>query len=270
MKLVFEIGQEIWKLKRELGFVVAKEDFKRAFDLRERIKKLEAKRDSIDALYETGRYERLITLERPTTAEYLRHLELLDLQERMNYEALRRQRELEEQMRRKLLKEEQDRLGLHRDDGIDKSAWWDKADDKKILNKQRQKKEKKEEDDDDLNKFNNPFAYNEGDVDLEPYVNPMLHSAGEKLVDIPIEILRRLHQLGYLNVFGARAWIGIHGESWRIREAMAQAVLNFLEMGIPEKYLNGKSKRLFGATMEFARLACEDKIMSIYFIGSFE
>jgi len=32
-------------------------------------------------------------------------------------------------------------------------------------------------------------------------------------------VLRRLHQLGYLNIFGARAWTGISGESWRIREA---------------------------------------------------
>ncbi len=51
----------------------------------------------------------------------------------------------------------------------------------------------KEEEEDDLLNFNNPFAFNEGDVDLELYVNPLLNSAGEKLPEIPIELLRRLH-----------------------------------------------------------------------------
>ena len=97
----------------------------------------------------------------------------------------------------------------------------------------------------------------------------MLAQAGEKIQDIPIEILRRLHQLGYLNVFGARAWTGIHSESWRIREAIAQAVLNFLEMPLPDKYVTGggKTKKLFLATMEFSKLCLEDKILQIYFIG---
>ena len=48
---------------------------------------------------------------------------------------------------------------------------------------------------------------------------------------------------------------------------MAQAVLNFLEMPLPDKYMNGKSKKLFLASMEFAKIAMEDKILSIYFIG---
>ena len=41
MRLVFEIGKEIWKIKRELGFAVAKEDYLRAMELRNRLKKLE-------------------------------------------------------------------------------------------------------------------------------------------------------------------------------------------------------------------------------------
>jgi centrosomal protein CEP104 len=96
MRSVFEIGKELFSLKRELGHVVAKEDFTRAIELRDRIKRLEAKRDTFDALYETSRYEAMVSLKRPSTAEYLRNLELLDAQERMNAEALRRQRELEE------------------------------------------------------------------------------------------------------------------------------------------------------------------------------
>lgn len=38
-------------------------------------------------------------------------------------------------------------------------------------------------------------------------------------------------------------------------------------MPLPKKYLEGKSKRLFEASMEMARIACEDKILQIYLIG---
>lgn len=38
-------------------------------------------------------------------------------------------------------------------------------------------------------------------------------------------------------------------------------------MPLPDKYLDGKSKVLFLACMELAKIACEDKILSIYFIG---
>ncbi|CAD8106995.1 unnamed protein product [Paramecium primaurelia] len=265
MKLIFEIGKEIWKLKRELSFCVAKEDYLRAMELRNRLKRLEAKRDTFDALYETSRYEKMINLQRPTTAEYMRHLEYLEMQEQMNADALRRQRELEEQNRRRMIQEEQNLLGKSTDNKIDKTPWWEKGGDDRNI-KKKKKKEKKEDDEPLLN-FNNPFAFNEGDVDLELYLNPLLAQAGEKMVDIPLEILRRLHQLGYLTVFGAKAWTGIHSDSWRIREACAQAVLNFLEMPLPDKYKNGKTKKLFLAAMEFAKICMEDKILSIYFIG---
>jgi centrosomal protein CEP104 len=73
-------------------------------------------------------------------------------------------------------------------------------------------------------------------------------------------------------------WTGIHSENWRVREAVAQAVLNFLEMPLPDRYQNryifirysnGKTKKLFLASMEFAKLAVEDKILQIYFLGIF-
>jgi centrosomal protein CEP104 len=38
-------------------------------------------------------------------------------------------------------------------------------------------------------------------------------------------------------------------------------------MPLPDKYANGKTKRLFLASMEFAKICMEDKILSIYFIG---
>lgn len=89
-RIIFELGLKIWKMRRELDHVVAKEDFSRAIELRKRLKAMEAERDRIDALYETCRYERLVALNRPSTAEYLRHLDLLENQERLNADALRR------------------------------------------------------------------------------------------------------------------------------------------------------------------------------------
>ena len=41
MRLVLEMGKEIFKLRRELNFSVAKEDFSRAWDLKRRLKELE-------------------------------------------------------------------------------------------------------------------------------------------------------------------------------------------------------------------------------------
>lgn len=57
IKKVFDIGLEIWKWGKELEFCIAKEDFSRAIDLKHKIKKLEAKRDAFDALYETSRFD---------------------------------------------------------------------------------------------------------------------------------------------------------------------------------------------------------------------
>ena len=34
-----------------------------------------------------------------------------------------------------------------------------------------------------------------------------------------------------------------------------------------EKYLNGKSKKLFLSALEVAKIACEDKLLQIYFVG---
>jgi centrosomal protein CEP104 len=46
--------------------------------------------------------------------------------------------------------------------------------------------------------FKNPLAFNEGDIDLELYLKPLLAQAGEKVPDISSEILRHLYNLGFL------------------------------------------------------------------------
>jgi centrosomal protein CEP104 len=80
---------------------VAKEDFNKAMDIKEKLKKLIAKRDSYDALYETSRYEQMVVLARPTTAD-MRALQQ-QLEDQDNYERMRRQKELEEDERRRIL-----------------------------------------------------------------------------------------------------------------------------------------------------------------------
>jgi centrosomal protein CEP104 len=56
---------------------------------------------------------------------------------------------------------------------VDKTPWWDKSE-VKVLPKKARKKQPKEEDEGPILSFKNPFAFNEGDVDLELYVNPLL------------------------------------------------------------------------------------------------
>jgi len=232
IKKIFELGREIWQLQKDLDFAVAQENFDKALDIRPRLKKLIEKRDSYDALYETSRYEAMIVMQRPNTAD------ILAAQRRLEEEAdaERRRKELEEQERRRILEEERRRRQMEENKlkADQDLAWWEKNKGAEVKTKKKKKEEKK---DDEIDVgFNNPFAWNEGDVDLDLYFRPLLAGAGEQLKDIPLEVLRRLQHLGYLNVFGARLWTAAYSENWRIREAAAQAVLNFLEMPIVRSF----------------------------------
>jgi centrosomal protein CEP104 len=268
IRKVFDIGREIWQLQKDLEVAVAKEDFLKAIEIREKLRKLTRIRDTYDALYETSRYEDMIIMQRPSSAAMREEQWRLDEEDRLNAEKLRRQKELEEQERRRLLEEAlRAKKGLAGQDGIDMTPFWEKNKGHDLGGKKKFQKKKEENDGAIDIGFKNIFNYNEGDVDLELYFKPLLNNAGESLKEINVEVLRRLHHLGYLTVFGARVWTGMHNESWRVREAAAQAVLNFIEMPLLEKYLNGKSKRLFLASMEVAKIACEDKLLQIYFIG---
>ena len=235
IKKIFDIGRDIWQTQKDLDFAIAKENFDQAMSLRSKLKGLKDKRDTYDALYETSRYENMIVMQRPSTADILAYQ--MKLEDEMRNERDRRRRELEEQERKRILEEEMRRQKLLDEQNAQNAqsnggdAWWEKSKGADLSkNKKKKKEEKKEE---VINTgFNNPFAWNEGDVDLELYFKPLLAHAGEKLKDIPLEVLRRLQHLGYLNVFGAQLWTAAYSENWRIREAAAQAVLNFLEMPI--------------------------------------
>jgi centrosomal protein CEP104 len=64
---------------------------------------------------------------------------------------------------------------------------------------------------------------------------------------------------------GARIWIATHSENWRQRAAAVQAVLDFSQNQLPERYSKGNTRNLFLALMEFARINAEDKVLQIYY-----
>lgn len=66
LKAVFEIGNEILNLKRELEEVTSKEDYERAIEIRNKLKELTKDRDRYDALYETTKYEDMVVMTRPS------------------------------------------------------------------------------------------------------------------------------------------------------------------------------------------------------------
>ena len=243
IKKVFEIGKELFKLKKDLEFAIAKENFNEAIDIRNRIKRLESKRDGFDALYETSRYEQMIVMQRPSTAEIALAQQLWEEEQRRHADALRRQRELEEQERRRLLEEERARQRLK-----DPPVSYEPRNVRTPPKNRKKKKEvfeiilnnqiiffiffhcSKPEKEEDFDVFKNPLNFNEGDVDLDIYFKPLFANIGDKSCDHNVELLRRLFNMGYLTVFGARVWCAIYCDNWRHREAAAQAVLNFLEM----------------------------------------
>ena len=66
LKIVFDIGNEILNLKRELEVVTAQENYERAIEIRNKLIGLQKERDRYDALYETTKYEDMIVMDRPS------------------------------------------------------------------------------------------------------------------------------------------------------------------------------------------------------------
>lgn len=55
IRKVERIGRKIFDLQKELEFVVAKQNYDKAIELKELVKKEASKRDKFDAIYETRR-----------------------------------------------------------------------------------------------------------------------------------------------------------------------------------------------------------------------
>lgn len=79
----------------------------------------------------------------------------------------------------------------------------------------------------------------------------MLSAAGGNIEKLGLEALRRALSDGTLLVVGVKLWTALHSDSWRHREAAAQAFFDFISGPLPKKYI-GKTKKLFLAACEIA------------------
>jgi len=73
----------------------------------------------------------------------------------------------------------------------------------------------------DINIKGDPLEFNDGDVDLEPFLKPLLSNAGGNLQNLGLEALRRALSDGTLLVVGVKLWTALHSDTWRHREAAA-------------------------------------------------
>eukprot|EP00350_Pseudokeronopsis_sp_OXSARD2_P009943 CAMPEP_0170549232 /NCGR_PEP_ID=MMETSP0211-20121228/7419_1 /TAXON_ID=311385 /ORGANISM="Pseudokeronopsis sp., Strain OXSARD2" /LENGTH=127 /DNA_ID=CAMNT_0010855147 /DNA_START=1001 /DNA_END=1384 /DNA_ORIENTATION=+ len=73
----------------------------------------------------------------------------------------------------------------------------------------------------DINIKGDPLEFNDGDIDLEPYLKPLLSAAGGNIEKLGLEALRRALSDGTLLVVGVKMWTALHSENWRHREAAA-------------------------------------------------
>lgn len=250
-KTVFNVGADLLKLKRELQFAVTKEDYDEAKALRNEMKKLERIRDDIDAKYETRRYFRMMQMGDPSDS-YLAMVNKMMEEERLRNELLRLQQQEEDERHRRYLEE------LERKRRMDEARNTRKA-------PSPRRREKKKEVDEEKN-FDDPFVYNEGDLDLEPYFRPRFNEAGGKLELAAMDILKRAHNDKFLKVIGARLWSCIFSSNWRHREAAVKAFFDFIDAPLLQKYEND-TRGLFRAAIGIALIACEDKVMPIYLYG---
>jgi len=250
-KTVFNLGAELLKLKRGLQFAVTKEDYDEAKELKSRIRSLEIVRDNIDAKYETKRYFRMMAMGDPSDS-YLSMISKMMEEERLRNELLRLQHLDEEERHRRYL-EEQER----------KRKMEEMRNSRKSPPPKREKKSKKIEED---KNFDDPFVYNEGDMDLEPYFRPKLNEAGGKLELAAMDILKRAYNDKFLKVIGVQLWSCLFSGNWRHREAAVRGFFEFIDAPLLPKYEND-TRGLFRAAIEIALIACEDKVMPIYLFG---
>mmetsp|Transcript_30234 Transcript_30234/g.34616 ORF Transcript_30234/g.34616 Transcript_30234/m.34616 type:complete len:441 (+) Transcript_30234:175-1497(+) len=250
LKIVYDLGNEILNLKRELEIASAREDFNTAIEIRNRLKQLEQERDRFDALYETSRFEDMIVMARPTTAQR-RLAKKLEDDERERLAALKRQKEKEaEEERLRRLREEEERERLKREEEERRRRQQQQTNVKTVKKKQFStvKQEKTVE------VARDPLEYNEGDDDIDPYLTPKLIEAGGKVIDLENSVLKRALTSGTLLVTGVKLWSALHSESWRHRDAASRAFLEYLQAPLKPKYI-GKTRKLFKAAIDVAQEA---------------
>ena len=96
----------------------------------------------------------------------------------------------------------------------------------------------------------------------------MLKSVGGNINQLDVENLRRAQSDGTLEVCGVKLWTALHSDTWRHRQKACEAFYEYIhnDNDLPNRYRN-KSKDLFRATLDIAMVACQDKLLQIYFLG---
>lgn len=257
IKTVYSIGNEILATNRLLDIAKSKDDYDTCIKLRKKLEDLKNKRDTYDVVYETSRYEKMIVMRRPTTADLL-----ADEEYKLKLERERLERErLEKERLERLRREELDRQKVLDDDlnNTKKIVDRESIPSKKFVDYVPQNTKKIEKD--------LQLQYNQGDKDLEPYFGPLARDG--KRGDIPtpdISKLKKALRQGVLLVTGVRLYSALIGDNWKMREAAVMAFLEFLQNPLLPRYVN-KTKMLFEAAVEVSKFACEDKVIQIYLEG---
>jgi centrosomal protein CEP104 len=288
---VLRIGGEIYLLQAELEKFLLTEKFDKAEQLKNEIRALIKRRDNIDVLFETSRFDRMVIFDRETSEEYKKRIDKQD-------NVMLRQLE-EERLRKLAIMDERIKIGKenYRDQEtkpisqiqekpvedsivvveekpkpipIKKKPFLIK---KSGLNMKKVAKENSEmKNSKKLNgkNENDYFEKNQGDIELESYFRPLSEALGNKISknieEGSYEFLSRMSSLGLLNVFGVGVWAAICHSNWRMREASITAVMNYLK-GSHNKRLAEKTKKLFLSCCELAKAVCDDKIPLIYISG---
>lgn len=264
IKKAFYYGNEILNCDRELEIAKSKDDFDKCILLRKKRDELSARRDNLDVIYETTRYEKMIVMKRPSTADILAEQEYRErlLREQLEKERLERERlERERLERERMLKENEEK----------KEPIVEPYDDNKYKNRRTegrvkyveyvsQKEKKKKEE------FLDELQYNQGDKDLEPFFVPRAKLAGGIIPTPDINKLRRAHRQGILTVMGVRLFSALIGDDWKMREAAVRAFLDYIENPLLPRYIN-KTFPLFQACIEVSKYASDDKVIQIYLEG---
>lgn len=258
IKQVYQIGNEILNMERQLQIAKSKDDYDTCIKLRRKLEEIKNKRDNYDTIYETSRYENMIIMKRPSTAELLRDEEERLRQERERLEKERQEREKLERERRKREEDEE----LNKQYNKKKVLMVDNlpVGGKKFVEYIPQKIKKKEEE------FSDELQYNQGDRDLEPYFAPLARSAGGNIPPPDLGKLRKALRQGFLTVSGVRLYSALICENWKLREAAVKGFLEFIENPLISRYQN-KTLPLFQTCIEITKFACEDKVVQIYLEG---
>lgn len=247
IKRVYFIGNEILNNQRKMNYAKSSEKFDLCIYLRSKLENLMKTRDNYDAIYETSRFEEIIRLQRPSTADLL-----ADEDERLKKVKLEKDKDKEE--KQKKIKDEKERQEIENNKVKEKYTKF--SDNSKFVDYVKTDLNVKKE-------FTDELAYNQGDKDLEPYFNPLVRKAKSKIPPPNKTKLEVLKRLGVLNVAGVRLFSAMIASDWTLREAAILAFHDFLKNPLLPRYFK-KTINLFNCAIELAKLGVEDKVVQIY------